>query len=246
MKVSNSCKINYYNLFAKTIDQAKNFAIGPFYGYITNHIDKRIEWVSENINQLTPHTKREWLNHDPEFCLAQFLPEDKPYVLEALRFIGENYPSMSEAERKAVKVNVYARALNAKKKYTWIMIQVPDTYINEKNQVESSLYIVYDLPHFRIANQPFFSVIDHNNHEIQYHKQEEHRMMDTKPLMVSTREREILKLMAEGFNSPEISQKLFISYHTVENHKRNLRKKTNTRTSSALMVFAITHNLIFV
>ncbi|HFK5504816.1 TPA: helix-turn-helix transcriptional regulator, partial [Elizabethkingia anophelis] len=36
------------------------------------------------------------------------------------------------------------------------------------------------------------------------------------------------------------------SYHTVQNHKRNLRKKTNTKTSSELIAYVIKYNILLV
>ena len=50
--------------------------------------------------------------------------------------------------------------------------------------------------------------------------------------------------MANGLNSPQISEKLFLSYHTVEKHKRNLRQKTSTKTSAELINYVWSNNLI--
>ena len=61
---------------------------------------------------------------------------------------------------------------------------------------------------------------------------------------ITKREQEIVKLMAKGLNSPEIAEKLFLSYHTVENHKRNLRQKTNSKTSAELINYVWSNNLI--
>lgn len=44
-------------------------------------------------------------------------------------------------------------------------------------------------------------------------------------------------------NTPQIAEKLNVSYYTVENHKRNLRIKTKTKTSGELIKFAIDNNL---
>ncbi|WP_078678966.1 LuxR C-terminal-related transcriptional regulator [Elizabethkingia bruuniana] len=52
--------------------------------------------------------------------------------------------------------------------------------------------------------------------------------------------------MAQGNNVPIITKKLFISYHTVPNHKRNLRKKTNTKISSELIAYVIKYNILFI
>ena len=60
---------------------------------------------------------------------------------------------------------------------------------------------------------------------------------------ITKREQDILQLMAKGYNTPQISKELNIAYNTVENHKRNLRAKTNTKTSAELMNFVCNNNL---
>ena len=61
---------------------------------------------------------------------------------------------------------------------------------------------------------------------------------------ISKRELEILQLMVRGLNSPQIAESLFLSYHTVENHKRNLRQKTKTKTAAELIDYVWRNNLI--
>lgn len=50
--------------------------------------------------------------------------------------------------------------------------------------------------------------------------------------------------MISGYNTPQIAEKLFISYNTVENHKRNLRQKTNCKTSTELVYYVLKNSLI--
>ena len=52
---------------------------------------------------------------------------------------------------------------------------------------------------------------------------------------ITTREKEILSLLAIGQSSKEISEKLFISPHTVEYHRRQLLKKTKSRNIAQLI-----------
>ena len=52
---------------------------------------------------------------------------------------------------------------------------------------------------------------------------------------ITEREKEILSLLAIGFSSKEISEKLFISPHTVEYHRRQLLKKTKLRNIAQLI-----------
>lgn len=68
---------------------------------------------------------------------------------------------------------------------------------------------------------------------------------DTDYLKVLTeREIEILKLIAQEYSSPAIAEKLFISLNTVEAHRKNLFKKLNVKNSIGLIKFALRFGLI--
>ena len=54
-------------------------------------------------------------------------------------------------------------------------------------------------------------------------------------------ERRVLKLIADYKTSREIAEELFISYHTVETHRRNICDKLDLHGSHALMKFALAH-----
>jgi DNA-binding NarL/FixJ family response regulator len=56
---------------------------------------------------------------------------------------------------------------------------------------------------------------------------------------LTTREREILKLIAEGSSNKEIADMLFISIRTVENHRANIMRKLNIRNAANLIKYAI-------
>ena len=61
--------------------------------------------------------------------------------------------------------------------------------------------------------------------------------LPTDPL--TPREREVLKLVAEGKSNKEISDLLFISIRTVENHRANIMNKLNIKKTADLIRFAI-------
>lgn len=56
---------------------------------------------------------------------------------------------------------------------------------------------------------------------------------------LSMREREVLKLVAEGRSSTEIASLLFISSRTVQHHRSNIMKKLNVTRNAALIGYAI-------
>ncbi|NLF43645.1 MAG: PAS domain-containing protein [Bacteroidales bacterium] len=61
--------------------------------------------------------------------------------------------------------------------------------------------------------------------------------------LISQRERQIVKLFANGFKSKEIAEKLDISFHTVNNHRKNILKKLNLKNLAALVNFAVENGL---
>ena len=57
-------------------------------------------------------------------------------------------------------------------------------------------------------------------------------------ILLTKREREILRFIAKGFSNIEIARQLTISTRTVETHKTNLIQKLNIKTAHALYRFA--------
>lgn len=63
---------------------------------------------------------------------------------------------------------------------------------------------------------------------------------------LSAREREVLKLIAEGATNKTIAEAMNISIKTVEKHRTNLMSKLNVHDLVGLVRIAIKHGLIFV
>jgi DNA-binding NarL/FixJ family response regulator len=57
--------------------------------------------------------------------------------------------------------------------------------------------------------------------------------------VLTNREREILKLLADGKSSREIGELLFISLRTVQNHRANIMKKLKVRRTTELIKYAL-------
>ncbi len=64
--------------------------------------------------------------------------------------------------------------------------------------------------------------------------------------VLTKREIEILKYLADGSPNREIGKKLHISTRTVDTHRSNILKKLNVRTNAELVKLAIGNGLITV
>jgi len=62
--------------------------------------------------------------------------------------------------------------------------------------------------------------------------------------LLSERERQVLNLIAKECSNKQIAEKLFISERTVETHRKNIFRKTNTTSLVGLIKYAFANNMI--
>jgi len=62
--------------------------------------------------------------------------------------------------------------------------------------------------------------------------------------LLTTREREVLQLVAEGHTSVEIANRLFISPRTAEGHRANLMRKLGLQNHTDLVLFALKKGIL--
>lgn len=235
---------DFVSYFLPNIEKISELAIGPYFWFIGSRKDSKIIAVKENINELTPFSEEKWVNGDAYFFANIFHPDDKNHVLSAFIFALELAEKLSFEKQKNCRVNIYGRMLDKNGDFQWRLIQFPGYYFDENGVVESSWIMVTDLSHLQMNYQSMITFFDGNNIENQYFKVMADQTLKPLPISkISKREHEILLLTSKGLNSPEVAEKLSISYHTVENHKRNLRTKTQTKTSAELISFAFKNNI---
>jgi len=62
--------------------------------------------------------------------------------------------------------------------------------------------------------------------------------------LLTSREREILQLLAEGKSNKDIATSLNLSLYTVETHRRNLQDKLNLHSLAELILYAVRKGII--
>lgn len=63
------------------------------------------------------------------------------------------------------------------------------------------------------------------------------------PSPLTARERQVLRLVAEGLTSKEISKQLEVASKTVETHRVQIKKKLNIRSVAGLTKYAVRHGI---
>jgi DNA-binding NarL/FixJ family response regulator len=81
--------------------------------------------------------------------------------------------------------------------------------------------------YYSLATESGYEPIDRN-----YHK------------LFTSRERDILRKIAKGYNFTEIAAQLNISPHTINTHKKNILKKTDCKNTTELIARCIREGVI--
>jgi DNA-binding NarL/FixJ family response regulator len=62
--------------------------------------------------------------------------------------------------------------------------------------------------------------------------------------LLTRREKEVLKLIADGMTNQQIAEQLYLSLHTIDSHRKNLLAKFNLSNTASLIKTAAQMNLI--
>ena len=62
--------------------------------------------------------------------------------------------------------------------------------------------------------------------------------------LLSSREKEIIALVAKGLTNQEIADTLFLSIHTVITHRRNIARKLEIHSATGLTIYAIVNKIV--
>src|SRR5450432_2731719 len=82
------------------------------------------------------------------------------------------------------------------------------------------------------------------NGEVGQALQEYQKSSKTELQVLSSREKQILGLIAEGYTNIQIAEKIFLSQFTVDSHRKNLLAKLNVKNTASLIRLAVEQKLI--
>ena len=96
-----------------------------------------------------------------------------------------------------------------------------------------------------LRHKPFFSSSVSEMMLKRYLKQDvPPKLPGTGPAALTQRQREIVRLLAEGKTNKEVALALGISVKTAETHRNNIMRKLQLRSFSHLVRYAVRHNLV--
>lgn len=178
------------------------------------------------------------------FQVRHMHPEDGEFIVKhSYPAFNKILESLSFEEQKKILLQHNYRFRHKEGHYVHLMEQVTVLKADEEGKIMVCLVHVYELP----MVQPFkIKVLINRLRTDQTYETlltAEFPQIEEK-LQLSQREKEIIKLLSAGLNSEKIADRLFISYHTVRTHRKNMLQKLGIKSTSELVAYGITHGIV--
>ena len=145
--------------------------------------------------------------------------------------------AISEIKMMYPEVKILILTMHRDKEYLYLALSAgAKGYLLKEDAPKELFAAIAKLRQDKTYISPYFSdkVVDDL---VQIGKRDAKVIFEMDPL--TTREREVLKLVAEGKSSKEIAALLFISVFTVNNHRASIMEKLNLRKATDLVKYAI-------
>ena len=210
------------------------FSVGEYYYLLFNVVNEEIEYISDEETEVLGYQPRE-LNLQVFFNSIH--PDDKAFFLKFEQNIVSFVKLLPLEEYPNYKMQYDLRIKTKNAKYKRILIQYILVNYDEIN-IYHSFHIHTDITHIKPSGEPCFSIIGINGRpsyrnissdiftDNKSSQNDDGQKFFTKSFDLFTKsERKILKGIIEGKTSQQIAKELFISYYTVNAHRRNILQK---------------------
>jgi len=167
----------------------------------------------------------------------------------ALENVEEHQPSLIIVDINLPEVSGIALTAKLKKEHPGIKVIGMSTF-NERSYVSQMIQSGADGFLVKSASKEeiekaISSVVDGRmflSVDVDMNTQEK-KDLNNKPVL-TRREKEVLLLIAEGLTNPQIAEKLFISLHTVDSHRKSLLGKFEVNNTATLISKAVRMGLV--
>ncbi|MBK6283048.1 MAG: response regulator transcription factor [Draconibacterium sp.] len=168
---------------------------------------------------------------------------------EALEKIKTTLPDIVITDINMPEISGIELTLKIRKEYPSVKVIAMSTfkersYISQMVQNGASGYLVKSASKEEIE-EAILSVYEgklYMSIDVNLSANEKEKLISVPTL--SSREKEVLALIADGFTNPQIAAKLFLSMHTVDSHRKNLLTKFEVNNTASLIKLASKYNLV--
>ncbi|MFN8306599.1 MAG: helix-turn-helix transcriptional regulator [Ferruginibacter sp.] len=234
--------INPVEIFATAIDHIKKMAFSTYFWFIADTVKWVIHASGGSLEKMMPIRESEFTGYPPDILFKNIHPEHVTSMFAFSNYWVSYFSALPDERKPYVKASMYLRMLNAKNNYNWFMIQYADNLIDDTGKIIYGLTVVTDISHIKREGDAMMSILDTYDDSCQqflcFDGKSVHGNQVILPAL-SKREIEVLYYLAAGHSSKQIAAELNIALKTIDNHRQNMLRKTNTKSTGELVAFGI-------
>lgn len=187
------------------------------------------------------------LETDPDFAIIAALQSGE----EVLEFFKKDQPDILLTDYTLPGISgldLFKRIRGSHPKVKVAMLSMHDEASLVRNVLKEGVngYLLKNIQQFELRNalKQISMGLPYVSPEITRMMMMDMKFPEQKAELLTEREKEILKLITKEFSNKQMAEKLFISERTVETHRKNIFRKTNTTSLVGLIRFAFENDLV--
>lgn len=224
--------------FLTYMAQVDNSAITIFDMYKKEHV-----FVSYNFTSLFGYNLNEMEKGGNEFFNSKIHPDDFIVIFKNGIRTFEFFLAVPKEQSINYKVINEYRVLNGENRYIRVIEQHQALELDKEGKVWLTLGVVDISPNQDSVAAVRTQLINYKTGEL-IKLPDENKTTLHQPIELSAREKEVLGMVKDGLLSKEISEKLYISVHTVNTHRQRILGKLGANNSQEAIKYAATLGLL--
>lgn len=214
------------------------FHVGEYYFYIVNVRKVMFEFVSPDMEKILGYRLEDITL---PFLVSLIHTDDLPYYLNFETAITSFFNSLKGDKLFKYKIQYDFRLKKADGSYIRILNQF--VIIQHEADNVRTFVINTNISHLKKEVKPVLSFIGLEG-EPSYYNVDVKDVFKPGKGFFTKREKDILRALAQGMNSIQISDMLHISKHTVDSHRKNMLRKTEAKSTSEILGIAFNNGWV--
>jgi DNA-binding CsgD family transcriptional regulator len=218
--------------------------------YLLDYSTSKYLFIEKTCFNLLGYTAAHLLETGHKEYISKWHPVEYEILNRNIFTTNYNFLKTLPLEKYADHIFSYShRFLNPDGEYINLIQRYSYIPGNNIGNPAGAIGVIFDVSHFKSDYNIIHTIEEctrQNNklvNKLVYKKV--HPIYDISPHQVmSKRELEVLKYMADGLSSKQIATRLRISINTINNHRKNMLHKMNCKSSTELLSHAMKHGLL--
>ncbi|MGZ3904349.1 MAG: LuxR C-terminal-related transcriptional regulator [Bacteroidia bacterium] len=201
--------------------------------YVLNYIDRVVSF-QKGVEEMLGYTPDEFTF---DFVLNNYHPDDI-HIVQRVLSAALHYNTENDVDRNMLFKLCY-RTRKKNGDYVKVLRTSANFELNEDGNMVSNISTLTDISFLNVGNKVEWYFESKGLDRDKFRKLIEKSFEE----YFSDRQSEIIHLLGQGFSSKDIAERLSISKHTVDTHRRAMLKKANCQNTIELLNFCLRNGI---